>query len=77
MLLLFPGRWRRWQGVRRLQREECDMVEYEGPLSLHRMETRFLIGLWRPTNQYAVRHTQRGTVWSGSRKELEALGITT
>ena len=69
------GRISRQQGVRRLTPAEWDLVGYEGPLSLHRVEHRWLFGPWRASNSYSVLHTQRGEVWSGSRKELEALGV--
>ncbi len=65
----------RWQGVRRLGRHEWERVGYEGPLTLHRLEVRFVLGWWRPTRTYGVLHSRNGVVWSGSRRELRRLGV--
>lgn len=44
----------RLQPIRRLRPEECERLEYEGPLILARRERRFLFGPWRPGKDLLV-----------------------
>lgn len=71
-----PGvRVMREQPVRRLSREECDRLEYAGPLVLARREYRFLVRWWRPTGEYVV---MRGpeVVMTCTAAELASRGIS-
>jgi hypothetical protein len=60
--------------VRRMTREECDLVGYEGPLVLSAHQVRWLFGPWR-TKGYTVSHNRRGVLMACSRAELVGLGL--
>jgi hypothetical protein len=63
------------QPLRRLSRSECDLLEFEGPLTLARREYRFIVGSWRPTKTYVVIQHPDRVVMTCTRQELEDRGI--
>ena len=66
----------RFLPVRRLSREECDLVGFAGPLVLSEREVRWF-GPWRPTGRYVVVRHPDEVVLACSRAELAALGVDT
>jgi hypothetical protein len=71
------GAWKRFSRqhpVRRMSREECDLVGYEGPLVLSARQARWIFGPWRTTG-YTVIHHRRGVLMDCSRAELLDLGL--
>ena len=64
----------RQQPVRRMSREECDLVGFEGPLVLSARQVRWMFGPWRTTG-YTVIHNRRGVLMTCSKAELLELGL--
>jgi hypothetical protein len=62
-------------GVRPLTPEECDLLEFVGPLVLSRREYRFVLGPWRRADEYVVRHRLHGVMLDVSGDELRRLGV--
>jgi hypothetical protein len=66
-------RSREWP-VRRLTREECDLMGFAHPLVLSRRQYRWIFGPWRSTKTYVV-HSARMNLWAGTLAELLRLGV--
>lgn len=62
--------------MRDLTAQECDLVEFEAPLTIARREFRFFVGPWRPSKWYVITHRRHGPVMACTRRELAARGIT-
>lgn len=68
------NRFSRLHPVRRMTREECDLVGYAGPLVLSAQQVRWIFGPWRTTG-YSISHNRRGVLMRVSKAELADLGL--
>ena len=74
MTVTLGGVFSRLRPVRRLTRQECDALGFEGPLVVSERQHRWMFAGWRPSKGVEV-HRSTDVVWSGTREELERLGV--